>query len=105
MAVYVDEVRDYTGIDNAATRRHGHGWCHMIADTTDQLDAMALAIGLRTSYRQHSGKPLEHYDLTPSKREQAIRKRAQPLAAEEFRRLLVLRVGERVGAQIAIDRG
>ena len=92
MAVYVDEIRDHNGVDNPATRKHGHAWCHMVADSREELDAMARAIGLKTAYRQHSGKPLEHYDLTPRRREAAIGKGAIALTGEEFRRLLAGRV-------------
>lgn len=31
MSVYVDEVRDYNGVDNPATRKYGYAWCHMVS--------------------------------------------------------------------------
>lgn len=92
MACYVDEVRDHNGVDNPATRKYGHAWSHLVADSREELDALARAIGLRPAYRQHSGLPLEHYDLTPRKRELAIAKGAVPLTFEEFRRLLAGKV-------------
>lgn len=41
---------------------------HMMSDLpgqqgTDELDAFAVRIGLKTRWRQSSGTPTEHYDL------------------------------------------
>lgn len=95
MAVYVDPLRDYPPeMIKPGARRWGPSFCHMVADSREELDAMATAIGLRPAYRQHSGKPLEHYDLTPRRRELAIAKGAVALTGEEFRRLLTRRVAE-----------
>lgn len=70
--VYVDEIVDYGRDYNAVTRRHGGRWCHMTADTRQELDAMARRIGLNTAWIQHEGRPSEHYDLIPSKRALAV---------------------------------
>ncbi len=60
--------------------------CHMVADTEDELDAMARQLGLRLAWKQ--GNPdrepgtvgaLVHYDIAKSKRAQAIRLGAVPL--------------------------
>ena len=45
--------------------------CHMIADNTIELHAMARKIGLKRSWYQ-CGSILPHYDLTATKRRQAI---------------------------------
>lgn len=73
MSVYVDELHDYPiAVITAEARRHGTKWCHMTADTEKELHEMARKIGLgRPAYQDRSVLP--HYDLTPSKREQAIR--------------------------------
>jgi hypothetical protein len=47
-------------------------WCHMTADTEDELDAFAVKIGLKRSWCQRRGTPWVHYDLTPGKRRQAV---------------------------------
>jgi hypothetical protein len=57
MAVYVDELRHYP---NA---RIPGWWCHMTADTHDELMAFARRIGLKPSWLQYPGKPLEHFDI------------------------------------------
>lgn len=65
MSVYVDKLTDY-------------GWrlgpsCHMIADTDDELHAMAALIGLKRSWHQAVPKhSISHYDLVGSKRTLAV---------------------------------
>lgn len=67
MAVYVDEILIYP---NAKPPFH-RGSCHMTADSLDELHALAAAIGMRRSWFQdHRLAP--HYDLTPSRRAQAV---------------------------------
>jgi hypothetical protein len=58
MNVYVDAMIDYG-------KRIGHAgprWCHMIADTLDELHAMAARIGLRRSWFQNPSSGA-HYDI------------------------------------------
>ena len=54
--------------------------CHMIADTTDELIAMARTIGVNTKWIQHANTPREHFDIAKSKRELAIANGAIPYA-------------------------
>lgn len=72
MAVYVDGITDYGDRVKGQARRHGTRWSHMTADSREELDRMAVRIGLKTAWRQHSGRPTEHYDLIPFKRQMAI---------------------------------
>jgi hypothetical protein len=44
--------------------------CHMLADTVDELHAMAERIGMKRSWYQPKSSP--HYDLTPSRRAAAV---------------------------------
>lgn len=74
MSVYVDtliryakEPAGYTGRARSEAR-----WCHMFADSLDELTAMADRIGLRRAWFQDDAR-LPHYDLVPSKRALAIR--------------------------------
>jgi len=66
MAVYVD------GLVNYGWRLRGRvvKSCHMFADSTDELNEMALKIGLKKKWIQY--KSLIHYDLTESRRKKAI---------------------------------
>lgn len=67
MTVYVDElVRRPTKI-----RCFQAGSCHILADTLDELHAMAAKVGLKRSWFQDH-PPHPHYDLTASKRAAAL---------------------------------
>lgn len=46
--------------------------CHMIADTTDELMAMAERIGVQRKWIQHAGTPREHFDIATGKRDAAL---------------------------------
>lgn len=72
MTVYVDKIIEYAeGQISPPARRYGNKWCHMWADTTAELDAFAMKMGLLHSWRQNDPR-LVHYDLIPSKRALAI---------------------------------
>lgn len=72
----------------------GHGWvlrgrhvrsCHLIADTLEELHAVAMAAGLRPEWFQQPPKAsFPHYDITESRREAAIRAGAIPLDRRPF---------------------
>jgi len=63
MAVYVDNMRAPFG---------RMIMCHMFADTTEELNAMADAIGVARRWIQHAGTWKEHYDVCLSKRARAV---------------------------------
>lgn len=64
MSVYVDSERNQY--------RHMI-MSHLVADTLDELHAMAQRLGLKRSWFQVSRSGMPHYDICQSKREQAIR--------------------------------
>lgn len=73
MAVYVDKLVEYPWRYVAPPlRQYGLVWCHMYADTEEELDCVALAIGLKLEWKQRPGTRYLHYDLTPSYREAAL---------------------------------
>jgi hypothetical protein len=72
VTVWVDDMMMRADVPNGSRVVRGR-WCHMMATTTEELDAMALAIGMRTAWRQHTGRPTEHYDVTMSKRALAVK--------------------------------
>lgn len=74
MTVYVDDMRRQARVGRINAR-----WSHLMADTTDELHAFAARLGLRRSWIQHEGKPTEHYDVTDSKRDQALALGAVPV--------------------------
>ena len=75
MAVYVDSL---------FTWGNQGQWCHMIADTLDELHRFAAQIGLKRSWVHISSTGIVHYDLRPSKRVLAIQRGAIPLSGQEF---------------------
>jgi hypothetical protein len=76
MAVYVDDL-----FTSPRLAQRGQSamlqWCHMWADTDEELHHMARTIGLRRAWFQRH-RVQDHYDLTPRKREAAIRHGATP---------------------------
>lgn len=75
MSVYVDDMEA------------GYGrmlMSHMIADSTDELDAMADRIGVARRWKQHPGTPREHYDICKSKKAKAITCGAVSVTAREL---------------------
>jgi Protein of unknown function (DUF4031) len=57
---------------------------HMMADTTEELLAMADKIGVARRWVQHAGTPKEHFDIAKSKREEAIALGAIPMTVKEL---------------------
>ena len=76
MPVYVDRLRvyppsAYRGAGSQQARRigekHGHRWCHLLADTESELHFFAEQLGMRREWAQG-----DHYDLVPSRRKRAL---------------------------------
>lgn len=75
--IYVDEI--FTAESRVPQahfvgERTGHQWCHLWADTREELDAFAAGIGMTAHWWRPSPRwmPSGHYDLTPGKRNAAI---------------------------------
>lgn len=63
MAVYVDDQRRQLG---------NMIMCHMLADTTEELLAMADRIGVARRWIQKAGTPHEHFDIARVSRAKAV---------------------------------
>jgi len=63
MAVYVDDMRAPFG---------RMIMCHMLADSDDELHAMADRIGVARRWHQKAGTYQSHYDIALSKRSLAV---------------------------------
>lgn len=63
MGVYVDDMRAPFG---------RMIMCHMVADTDDELHAMATQIGVARKWHQNPGTVHSHYDIALSKRALAV---------------------------------
>lgn len=79
MSVYVDNMRAPLGRMKM---------CHMIADTSDELHAMAAKIGVARKWCQSEGTHREHYDIALSKRGVAVKYGAIEITMKELGRLL-----------------
>lgn len=98
MACYVDDMMMEATVPNGGRSVSGK-WCHLTADTDEELHALAAAIGMRRSWFQPAkvvadtqytrakcperiGKPFpgsrNHYDVTAPKRKLAIAHGAIP---------------------------
>lgn len=90
--VYVDTLKKYEKepAGYQGRRRVQVRWCHMIADSVDELHAMADRLGLKRAWFQdHPRHP--HYDLIPTKRAAAIKMGAMALSRRAMATLLVAR--------------
>ncbi|GBG14470.1 uncharacterized protein NMK_2069 [Novimethylophilus kurashikiensis] len=75
MPVYVDDMR---------AKYRGMVMCHMIADTDEELHAMAATIGMRREWWQSPEKTSgSHYDISLSKRSLAIAAGAIPITLRQ----------------------
>lgn len=83
MTVYVDQP--FKAIPKGTqAKRHGTVWCHMIADTHDELLVMIARLWLKPGYVRDGGTHREHIDLIPSKRAQAVRYGAVEITGREL---------------------
>lgn len=73
MSVYVDDAQNEFGRMKM---------CHMLADTTDELLAMADRLGVARKWIQFPGTYREHFDIAMSKRRLALQHGAQPVTTE-----------------------
>lgn len=58
--------------------------CHMVADSTEELLAMADRIGVARKWIQYPGTPKEHFDICRSKRALAIKAGAIEVSSREL---------------------
>lgn len=91
MAVYVDDMQASFGRMKM---------CHMMADTTGELLAMADKIGVARKWIQKPGTPMEHFDIAMSKRKLAVDAGAKEV---ERRHLGLLIQSKRLDAKAKAD--
>lgn len=82
MTVYVDTMR---------ARYRRMTMCHMIADTTAELLAMADCIGVDRKWLQDANTPREHFDISRSKRRLALVFGAVEVSPRELGRIIRIR--------------
>lgn len=79
MTVYVDNMQASYGRMKM---------CHMVADSTDELLAMADRIGVARKWLQRAGTAHEHFDIALSKRALAIEAGAIEVSMMEIGRII-----------------
>jgi len=77
--IFVDDMRRLAQVGKYTAR-----WSHLTADTQAELHAFAQRLGLRRSWFQNPGGGRWHYDVTESKRAQAIALGAQQIAYRDM---------------------
>ncbi len=82
MAVYVDDMQAPLG---------GMKMCHMIADSREELLAMADVIGVSHRWIQFSGTYREHFDISLEKRTFAVEAGAIELTRMALGRIVYAR--------------
>ena len=75
MSVYVDDM--YAGYGRMTM-------CHMVADSTEELMAMADKIGVARKWLQHPGTYREHFDVCMTMRARAVRHGAIEVTQREL---------------------
>jgi hypothetical protein len=90
MACYVDVVRSYPDAGLRFTE-----FCHLLADTPDELHAMADRIGMpRRFFQDHPSR--WHYDLPAHLRLLAVEYGAREMSTREVAQLLRARRSRRI---------
>lgn len=85
MAVYVD---------SEGIRWRGKEWCHLVADSMEELHLFAASLGLQRRWFQDKGR-YPHYDVT-----MAVRDRALRMGAVDADRATLIACCKRVRADI-----
>lgn len=64
-------------VDNERIEWRGKLWCHLVADSLEELHNFAAALGLRRSWFQGKAS-YPHYDVTTTVRDRALQLGAMP---------------------------
>lgn len=62
--------------------------CHMLADTDEELHAMADRLGINRKWFQKAGTSHRHYDICKSKRALAVKYGAIEITRQQLARML-----------------
>lgn len=82
MVVFVDDMYKYP-----IGQYRGMKMSHMMADTSEELLAMADKIGVARKWLQHAGRPDEHFDISITKRTLAVQNGAEEITIREMARM------------------
>ena len=97
MTVYVDDFRMPARVGRLRAR-----WSYLTADTRDELHAFATRLGLQRGWFQDKDDGRWHYDVTDSKRGEAIALGATPVGIREMGEFVrARRLAERAASEAA----
>jgi hypothetical protein len=86
-------------VDNEQLSWRGKKWCHLVADTLDELHGFALKLGLKRAWFQDRAS-YPHYDVTVSVREVALK-----LGAVHGDRRTIIGCAKSLKVQLAAQTG
>ena len=89
MAIYVDNVK---------VKWRGRLWCHLVADSIEELHAFARQLGLQRNWFQHSAS-YPHYDVTVE-----VRQKALNIGALEGNRVKIITCARKMKTQLLRER-
>lgn len=69
-------------VDNAFVERHGYHWCHLLADSVNELHEFAEKNGLNARAFHRTAR-IPHYDITRSQRPAVLARGAKPVTVRE----------------------
>ena len=79
-------------VDNMNARFGRMQMCHMLADSTEELLAMADNIGVQRKWIQRAGTRHEHFDICLSKKKLAVKAGAIEVSMQDiYRKILAVR--------------
>ncbi|MBW0450866.1 DUF4031 domain-containing protein [Paraburkholderia phenoliruptrix] len=91
MTVYVDDMYLYPLGELKLPGGRVMKMSHMVADTREELVAMARAIGVQQRHIQKLGTDREHFDICKSYRDKAIKAGAVPITLRQCSAMCVRR--------------
>lgn len=71
MSVYIDDAFIDATV-GSGDRRFRSRWCHLVADSTDELLQFAGRLGMDERWLQRRGEPGEHFDVPEPRRDRAV---------------------------------
>lgn len=95
-----DRERILVYVDDAFVERRGRFWCHLLADSVEELHEFAASVGLAPRAFHRSAR-IPHYDITDKQRLLMLAKGVEPVTVRQgvflVRHLASTKTAERVG--------
>lgn len=71
MSVYIDDAYIVATV-GPPERQFTSRWCHLVADSTDELIGFVTGLGIEERWIQRRGEPGEHFDIPEPRRAQVV---------------------------------